>query len=266
VIDVKLCKPTFYTDNTEPIEIPASPGYAVVVLNEIYETVKSLVTYKWYRGTELMDPQPVKDNNSDFRFRLTEPGVYKVKATSQYGESEFSDEIELAAPAPLPDVTYTRANLVGTYTVADYSGTGASLGYKLDITEGANEGEIIIYGLGGSWGTNEFNAWYATLNATVTFRNGKDDNNYGTITIEKQVFQGTVNYNADWTFSRGAPNSCPPPEKLELTIKYVNGGPGVSQTGVQYGMWSGTVDSCKSQAAYFRGSATNVTTWTKDTE
>jgi hypothetical protein len=125
--------------------------------------------------------------------------------------------------------------------------------------------------LGGNRGTTSAQ-WFTTLKAGVTFTtDGKSTGDYGTISIPRQGLLGGANGTTAYRFIHGTNLANPPTcdtNPVELTIKFVAGKPGVSQTGVNYSIVSGGVATTGCGGiSYFNGSRGNqpddVVTWTK---
>lgn len=260
-IDIKLCPPAFAKKPTAIVETgKAADEYAEAVLKAPNSKIAPLITsYEWYYNGSVATVADVTNGASSLTFHLLKEGTYKVRAkTTAYGDSEFSEEIILNKVSP-PEA-YTRADLIGTYSVADWRGANgtSAANYTLTIAEGTEANEITITGLG--------NTPTVTLKATVSFSaDGKTTSNYGTITIPKQEALGGANGTTTYYFTHGTNYANPPTcddADVVFTIKFVEGGPGVSETGVRYGIYSAKGAGCGG-INYSHGSETNVTTWTK---
>jgi hypothetical protein len=278
-INMQLCPPTF---STKPTVIVEPAEYAEVEITRPATPVElSIDSYEWYYNDNLVtvtltseEVRNIQTNVNDvskYSFRLLKEGRYKVKAKSGSIVSEFSEEITLTKIGPPSDV-FTRADLVGTYDVTDWRRTnagGSANNYTLTIAANPDHADsVVITGLGGNRG-NASTPWYTTLKAAVSFTtDGGTTGNYGTITIPKQTFLGAATGTTPWYFKVGTNYVNPPTcngEVVTLTIKLVSGKPGVSQTGVNYGIWS-NANVCGG-INYWNGARANtpddVVTWTK---
>jgi hypothetical protein len=257
VVNMKLCAPTFVTKPTAIVE-PAE--YAEVVLNAPVATVAPHITgYEWFFGGRLALDTEVStiDAPSSLTFYLKKEGTYKVRAKSPYGNSEFSEEITITKITP-PEA-YTRADLIGTYTVTDYGRAAlSSFTYTLTIGEGTHADSITITNLANVVGTGNYPI---ILKAAVAFTaDGATSGIYGTISIPKQSYvlpSGAYTY----TFQHVTNETNPPTydnNDVVIQIKFVNGKPGVSQTNLRYylGRSSG-INYC------YGGGANNTVTWIK---
>jgi hypothetical protein len=261
-IDIKLCAPTFSSKPSVILDKPDDADeFAAAVLTPSHMIIRDLITgYEWYYNDSPATEAEVATTSSQFTFHLLKEGTYKVRAkTASYGDSPFSEEITLTKVSP--PSAYNRADLIGTYSVADWrAANGATaVNYTLTIAEGTEANEITITGLG--------NTPTVKLNATVAFTsdgltNGGD---YGTITIPKQEALGGAGGSTTYYFTHGTNYANPPTcddTDVVFTIKFVEGHAGVSQSGVRYGLYSAKGAGCGG-VAYQYGSATNASTWTK---
>jgi hypothetical protein len=266
-IALKICPPTFARKSSTIVD--GAP--AQVVLSAPADAVASHITgYEWFFGGRLaLDTEVSTIDAPPLTFNLLKVGTYKVRAKSAYGDSDFSEEITVTAVSA-PDA-YTRADLIGTYDVADWTRTsrgGSEYNYTLTIAAGDHPDSVVITGLGGNRGSNS-NPWYATLKAAVSFTtDGKTTGNYGTISIPLQSFPGAATGTTTYYLKHGTNYANPPTcddAAVEFTIKFVDGKPGVSQTGVNYGMV--TQASACGGVSYYNGARGNspddVVTWTK---
>jgi hypothetical protein len=265
-INMKLCPPTFAT---KPAVIVAPATYAVAVLNAPPAVVAPhIVKYEWFFDGRLALDTEVGTigTASSLTFHLLKEGAYKVRAISLPSESEFSEAITITK-VTAPDA-YTRADLIGTYDVSDYRyGTFAAYAHTLTIAEHTHADSITITGLA----TVKNGTTFTTLKAAVSFTaDGKTNGgNYGTITIPQQVVNVDNNGTASpYRFTKveheGAAVTCLNTPQ-ELTIKFINGKPGIEQTGVRFALWKWTnqTNTCTSAGNCFGGGATRTTKWTK---
>jgi hypothetical protein len=276
VMDLKICPPTFLI---KPSVIVEPAKYATVQLSragsggEPSSTATPVTQgYEWYYNGASASTAEVVDVTSSATamptFQLYKEGQYKVKIKTSKGNSDFSETITLAKVTP--PTAYTRADLIGSYKVADWKGNGGAIdnNYTLTIAAGTGANDIVITGLGGNRGSSG-NPWYAKLNATVTFTtDGKTTGNYGAITIPKQKFLGTATGTTDCMFRHGTGYTSPTikcdDDNVTFTIKFIDGKPGVSQSGTagRYGIWQGTTE-CQTNANLWGGSNQDASTWTK---
>jgi hypothetical protein len=254
-IATTLCPPTF---KTKPSAIGATDEYAEAVLTTPNEFVAPLISsYEWYYNNNVATTAEVATTPSSLTYHLKKEGTYKVRAKSTYGDSPFSEEITLTKATS--GAAYTRADLIGTYSVVDYHPnypSWATDNYTLTIAAGEADDAIIITGLGNG-GVSPVNV---ALNATVTFTNsGPDD--YGTITIPNQRVVGSFAFTKVSTYDLESGDIECSNDALVLTIKSVGSGLGVSQTGLLYGIVAGNKNPCGE--TYLHGNPDGTSTWTK---
>jgi hypothetical protein len=269
VVNMKICPPTFAT---KPAVIVEPDTYAEAVLNAPDAAVAADITgYEWFFEGRLAMSTEVStiDVASSLTFRLLKEGTYKVRARSAYGNSDFSEVITITK-VEAPDA-FTRADLTGTYDVADWKRTAANT-YTLTIeADPAHADSVIITGMGGNRGSASAPWYFITpLKAGVTFTtDGKSTGDYGTISIPSQ--QKLLGGAAGTTTSyfRQVTNWANPPAcgtaDVVVTIKFVGGKPGVSQTGVNYGFFTTAancsgINNCNGART---NTSTDVVTWTK---
>jgi hypothetical protein len=270
-IATTLCAPTFTKKPSAIVDKENDADeYAEAVLtapNNDY--IRPLISgYEWFFGDRLALDTEVSTIGvaSTLTFRLLKEGTYKVRAKSTYGDSPFSEEITLTKKSP--PAAYTRADLIGSYSVADWKGNlgGTAANYTLTIAAGTESNAIIITGLGGNKGSTSA-PWYTTLNATVSFTaDGLTTGNYGTVTIPLQTYPGTVAGTATHYFKHGAnfgnPPTCNTTDAVTFTIKFVEGNAGVVGVGLPSRYATKSADACNAVNDFY-GHETKEAIWTK---
>jgi hypothetical protein len=260
VLGYKICPPTFASKPTSNVW---PNDYAEVVIAAPPAAVASLITgYAWYNSRGLSAPLTAVTNQntaSSLTYHILRSDTYTVKAIADgYESSANSEPVAVTLSTATPSAAFTRADLVGTYTVSDFKNhtTDTPITYSLTLSEGTTDDQIIVAGIGGNAAL--------TYTATVSFTNdGVTTGNFGTIAIP-QITVGTNGVpRISNLSSHGNPPVCVPGD-ITFTIKSIAGNPGVSQTGVNYGAWSTTTRTCPAVADTYGGGATKTVIWVKN--
>ncbi|MDR0565490.1 MAG: hypothetical protein LBG47_00395 [Prevotellaceae bacterium] len=190
----------------------------------------------------------------DDEISVANNGTYRVTYRKTIGGTSYeSDPAEVTiALTECSTSGYTRANLIGDYTVTDYRSGRVGFSFffhELAVAAGASENEIVITNLGNI---------STSVTATVTFTtDGEQTGIYGVISIPKQ--QNSDEYKFSTLTVAGTTSTCQD-DPLELDLVLVNGQLGVSKTGVFYGIWN-TDAACAPIANVRGGGGTNTITW-----
>jgi hypothetical protein len=249
VVALKLCTPTFAT---KPTAIVPPDTYAVAVINASDAVSEPVITsYEWYFNGAPATSAEVTAATATRTYHLFEPGTYTVRAKSTYGDSPFSEEIVLTGSSTPPASTYTRNELIGTYSVVDYKpeypNGFVQKNYTLTIAAGTGTDDITITGLG--------DAPSVTLNATVS----TSDN---TTSLSIPPVNSRFSKVTSFDYESGIPNCSTDP--LIVPITTVGGAPGVSQSLLLYVLRStGNGNACGEIYVMGSTNSSDISSWTK---